>query len=51
MLHLDYLESILERRGIFYGYKIGPNMMGIQAGYNKNYHRKCIKHYDQFDAW
>ena len=51
MLHLYYFESLLEQHGIFYGYKIGPNMMGIQVGYNKNYHRKCIKHYDQFDAW
>ena len=32
--------SLLEQHGIFYGYKIGPRMMGIQVGYNKNYHRK-----------
>jgi len=51
MLHLYYFESLLEQHGIFYGYKIGPNMMGIQVGYNKNYHRKCIEYYDQFDAW
>ena len=50
MLHLYYFESLLEQHGIFYGYNIGPRMMGIQVGYN-NYHRKCIKHYDQFDAW
>ena len=39
MLHLYYFESLLEQHGIFYGYKIGPRMMGIQVGYNKNYHR------------
>ena len=38
MLHLYYFESLLEQHGIFYGYKSGPNMMGIQVGYNKNYH-------------
>ena len=47
MLHLYHFESLLEQHGIFYGYKIGPSMMSIQVGYNKNYHRKCIKHYDQ----
>ena len=51
MLHLYYLESLLEQHDIFYGYKISPNMMGIQVGYNKNYHRKWIKYYDQLDAW
>ena len=39
MLHLYYLESLLEQHGICYGYKDGPRMMGIQVGYNKNYHR------------
>ena len=29
----------------------GSRMMGIQVGYNKNYHRKWIGCYDQFDAW
>ena len=51
MLHLYYSESLLEEHGICYGYKIGPRMMSIQVGYNKNYHIECIKHYDQFDAW
>ena len=23
---------------IFFGYEISPNMMGIQDGYNKNFH-------------
>ena len=40
MLHLYYFESLLELHGIFYGYKVGPRMMSIQVGYNKNYHRK-----------
>ena len=35
MLHLYYFESLLEQHGIFYGYKIGPRMVGIQVGYNK----------------
>ena len=39
MLHLYYFESLLEQHGICYGYKIGPRMIGIQVGYNKNYHR------------
>ena len=34
------VESLLEQHGICYGYKIGPRMMSIQVGYNKNYHRK-----------
>ena len=51
MLNIYYFESLLEQHGIFYGYKICPRMMGIQVEYNKNYHRKYIKHYDQFDAW
>ena len=51
MLHLYYFVSLLEQHGIFYGYKFGPRMMNIQVGYNKNYHIKCIKNYDQFDAW
>ena len=37
---LILFESLLEQHGICYGYKIGPRMMGIQVGYNKNYHRK-----------
>ena len=51
MLHLYYFESLLEQHGICYGYKIGPRMVAIQVGYNKNYHRKWIGCYDQFDTW
>ena len=35
---------------IFFGYKISPNMMGIQEGYNKNVHIKCIEYYEKFDS-
>ena len=37
---LILFESLLEHHGICDGYKFGPRMMGIQVGYNKNYHRK-----------
>ena len=50
MLHLNYFESLLEQHAICYGYKIGPNMMGIQVGCNKDYHRKCIEYYEKFDT-
>ena len=32
MLYLYYFEGLLKQHGIFYGYKIGPRMMGIQVG-------------------
>ena len=51
MLHLYYFESLLEQHGIWFGYKISPNMMGIQDGYNKNFHIKCIEYYEKFDTW
>ena len=51
MLHLYYFESPLVQHGIFFGYKIGPDMIGIQNGYNKNYHKKCIEYYEKMDAW
>ena len=51
MLHLYYFESTLEQHGNFFGYKISPNMIGIQDGYNKNYHKKCIEYYEKFDTW
>ena len=34
----------------FLGYEFSPNMMGIQDGYNKNFHRKCIEYYEKFDS-
>ena len=27
---------------IFFGYKICPNMIGIQDGYNKNFHKSAL---------
>ena len=51
MLHLYYFESLLEYHGICFGYEISPNMMGIQEGYNKNFHIKCIEYYEKFDTW
>ena len=35
---------------IFFGYKFSPNMMGIQEGYNKNFHIKCVEYYEKFDS-
>ena len=35
---------------ICFGYKSSPNMMGIQDGYNKNFHMKCIEYYEKFDS-
>ena len=32
------------------GYEFSPNMMGIQEGYNKNFHIKCIEYYMKFDS-
>ena len=50
MLHLDYFES-LNSMVICFGYEISPNMMGIQEGYDKNFHKKCIEYYKKFDTW
>ena len=46
MLHLYYFESLLNSMVIWFGYKISPNMIGIQEGYNKNFHIKCIEYYE-----
>ena len=35
---------------IFFGYKISPNMMGIQDVYNENFHIKYIEYYEKFDS-
>ena len=35
---------------ICFGYKISPNMVGIQDGYNENYHKKCTEYYEKFDT-
>ena len=36
---------------ICFGYKVSPNKIGIQDGYNKNYHKKRIEYYEKFDTW
>ena len=41
-----YLNSTV----ICFGYKFGPNMIGIQDGYNKNFHIECIEYYEKFDT-
>ena len=38
MLHLYYFESLKNSMAICLGYEFGPNMMGIQEEYNKNFH-------------
>ena len=35
---------------ICFGYEFSPNMMGIQEGYNKNFHVKGIEYYEMFDS-
>ena len=32
------------------GSEFGNNMMGIQEGYNKNFHIECIEYYEKFDT-
>ena len=51
MLHLYYFESLYNIMVIFFGYEFSPNMMGIQEGYNKNFHIKWIEYYEKFDTW
>ena len=38
---------------VCFGYETSPNMMGIQEGYNKNFHidLECIEYYEKFDTW
>ena len=35
---------------VCFGYEFSPNMMGIQEGYNKNFHIKCIEYYENSDS-
>ena len=42
MLNLYYFKSLIEQHGNLLGYKISPNMMGIQEGYNKNFHISAL---------
>ena len=32
------------------GYGFSANTIGIQEGYNKNFHIKCIEYYEKFDS-
>ena len=34
---------------VFFGYEFSPNMIGIQEGYNKNFHIKCIEYYEIYE--
>ena len=45
-LFWDSLNSMV----ICFGYEFSPNMMGIQGGYNKNFHIMCIEYYEKFDS-
>ena len=48
---LNYIIlRVLNSMVICFGYKISPNMMGIQEGYNKNFHIKCVEYYEKFDT-
>ena len=45
ILFWEYVNNMV----ILFGYKFSPNMIGIQEGYNKNFHIKCIEYYEKFD--
>ena len=47
ILFWEYLNNI----AIFLGFEFSPNMIGIQEGYNKNFHMKIIEYYERFDTW
>ena len=49
MIHLYYFESIINIMAICLGYEFSPNMMGIQEGYNKNFHEDHWI-YEKFDS-
>ena len=38
MLHLYLFESLMIAMVICMGYEFGPDMIGTQEGYNKNFH-------------
>ena len=55
IIELSYLTYIILRVSlnsmvIGLGYEFSPNIMGIQEGYNKNFHIKCIGYYEKFDS-
>ena len=37
MLHLYHFESLIIVMAMCKGYEIGPNIIGIQEGYNENF--------------
>ena len=45
------MRVFLNNMVIFFGYEFSPSMIGIQEGYNKNFHIECIKYYEKFDTW
>ena len=44
------LRVLQNNKVICFGYKISSNMIGIQDGYNKNFHIECIEYYEKFDT-
>ena len=46
---ISFWES-LNNMVVFFGYEFSPNIMGIQEGYNKNFHIKCIEYYEKLDS-
>ena len=38
MLHLGHFEVLIIVMAIHISYEVGPDMVGIQEGYNKNFH-------------
>ena len=49
MLRLYYFECIINSMAICLSYEFSPNMMGIQEGYNKNFHEDHWI-YEKFDS-
>ena len=45
------LRVSLNNMVIFLGYESSPNMIGIQEGYNKNFHIKSVEYYEKFDSY
>ena len=54
---LKLIWESLNSMVIFFGYEISPNMMGIQEGYNKNFHismlntKRSLILDDCFEIW
>ena len=41
---------VLNNMVICFGYETSPHILGIQVGYNKNFHIECIEYYEKFDT-